>query len=179
MALKFTCLLVRRWTYDRAKSQPDAFTLHAAIERTWWPPDQRFSWCAEIARRSRVINLDGSGPCLAGTIDEIVAHHYWNANEWPNDLQPSHCHQTIKFKYTWFWTFDQSMTHHSKIYIWCNTLVNWALTAIRCVRYSHLFILSDVVCIEDILQWTNSYHELLSRTFITSMNFSKYSTEFQ
>ena len=34
-------------------------------------------------------NLGGSGPCLAGTIDELVDNQYEYVNECPNDLQLS------------------------------------------------------------------------------------------
>ena len=50
-----------------------------------------------------------------------------------------------------FELFGQSMKHCLKIYISCNTLLNWAFTAVRYVRYSHL----------SILQWTNFYYKLL------------------
>ena len=33
--------------------------------------------------------LGGSGPCLAGTIDELVDNQYEYVNECPNDLQLS------------------------------------------------------------------------------------------
>ena len=39
---------------------------------------QSISWPAETAamNSASVVDLGGSGPCLAGTIDEMVAHHY-------------------------------------------------------------------------------------------------------
>ena len=36
-----------------------------------------------------ISNLGGSGPCLAGTIDELVDNQYEYVNECPNDLQLS------------------------------------------------------------------------------------------
>ena len=71
-------------------------------------------------------DLGGSGPCLAGTIDELVDNQYEYVNECPNDLDSTIITPSlkVKFTYTWFRTVNQSMKHHSKVYISCNTVLN-------------------------------------------------------
>ena len=43
----------------------------------------------QLACLTEVFYLGGSGPCLAGTIDELVDNQYEYVNECPNDLQLS------------------------------------------------------------------------------------------